>query len=101
MKAAEDFLATVKKAQLPTRIFSLLFHIDGRAFSGWKLRGVPPELLRPVEEVTKNLKALLRARMLPVDMNELAYLGLETLSERLADDERDGNVPGKGAPRPA
>ncbi|MDR1313724.1 MAG: hypothetical protein LBQ12_08510 [Deltaproteobacteria bacterium] len=83
-----NFRRAVRNAGLPTRIFASLFKMDGRAFAGWKFRGVPPELSAAVEEVTEVLRDLVKAKMLPMDLNELAYLGLEALSERLAKDER-------------
>jgi hypothetical protein len=83
-------------AVLPSRVFSLPFKKDGRAF-----RGVPPELAGAVKEATSYLDALVKAGRIQKDIFELAWRGIEKESEELADDERDVRLSGKGPSRPA
>jgi hypothetical protein len=96
VKLARDFTAALRAANLPPKVFAYLFRMDGRSFGSWEFRGVPPELLGPVRWATDNLKSLVRKKVLPKSMNELAYLGLEALSEKFNDDGDDGTVPEEG-----
>jgi hypothetical protein len=94
-----EFRRAIRSAGLPPRLFTCLFRQDGRAFSRWEFRGVPPEFAERVAETTEVIWRMVKAGWLPKDLNELTYLGLEALSERFVNEGEGGDgVPGAGAP---
>jgi hypothetical protein len=85
---------------IPVSVFSSFFKVDGRSFCGWKFRGIPPELIQPVCETVQNLTRLLEDGLLPMDMPQLAVLGLMSLSERYANEPRSIDIPSDGPSEP-
>jgi hypothetical protein len=83
---------------VPVSVFSCFFKVDGRSFCNWKFRGIPPELLQPISETVENLKRLLADEILPMDMSQLAVLGLISLSERYADEPGSSDVSSDSSP---
>jgi hypothetical protein len=82
---AREFKRAISMSGVPPKVFMHLLKADGRTFAGWEFRGVPPELHRPVADATRLLLKMVEDRLLPMDIYRLAYLGLETLSERYVD----------------
>jgi hypothetical protein len=56
-----------------------MFGFDGRTLKSWRLVGVPEDKAASVEKLVEVLERLIEKGVLPIDILELALIGLSKL----------------------